>query len=270
MPKLLTEQRNLNTINIDKMGTAEMLAQISKEDYNAVKAVESAHPQIARAVDLITEKLANGGRLFYAGAGTSGRVAVLDASECPPTYGVPYEMVVALMAGGEACLARAGEGEEDIYENGEIDLKSHNFTKDDILVGISAAGGAPFVLGCIDYAKSLGANTIAVSSNDASELMQKADISIFTNTGAEVVTGSTRMKAGTAQKLVLNMLSTCAMIKLGKVYENYMINLEPSNIKLRHRMVTIVADVLKIDLDLAEQLLEKHNWKIRTVIDNEK
>lgn len=262
-----TEQRNPDTMHIDKMSTVDMLKIINKENMNTVNAVEEAIPQIEKAVEAITEALNNGGRLFYIGAGTSGRLGVLDAAECPPTFGVSYDTVIGIIAGGEKCLIKAAENAEDNEEAGVCDLLSHNITKNDILVGISASGGPKYVLGAMKKAKETGCTTISITSNAKSPMDLLADIPICADTGAEVITGSTRMKAGTAQKLILNMLSTCAMIKTGKVYENLMINLKPTNIKLTERMIRIVSDLTGTDNENSKKLLDDNNWNIREAVD---
>ena len=264
---LKTEMRNENTKNIDKMSTMEMLKVIDAENYNAVKAVSNALESIEKAVDAITLSFKNGGRLFYIGAGTSGRLGVLDASECPPTYGVSDNTVIGIIAGGDGALRKAVEGSEDNPLGGINQLKEYDFNKNDVLVGTSAAGGAMYVTNAIEYAKSLGCVTIGITSNEGSVLDKISDISIITDTGAEVVTGSTRMKAGTAQKLVLNMLSTCSMIKMGYVYENLMINLKATNIKLTKRMTGIVCDILECTEDTATELLNQSDRDIKKAIE---
>lgn len=264
---LKTEMRNENTKNIDKMSTMEMLKVIDAENYNAVKAVSNALESIEKAVDAITLSFKNGGRLFYIGAGTSGRLGVLDASECPPTYGVSDNTVIGIIAGGDGALRKAVEGSEDNPLGGIKQLKEYDFNKNDVLVGTSAAGGAMYVTNAIEYAKSLGCVTIGITSNEGSVLDKISNISIVTDTGAEVVTGSTRMKAGTAQKLVLNMLSTCSMIKMGYVYENLMINLKATNIKLTKRMTGIVCDILECSEDTATELLNQSDWDIKKAIE---
>ena len=263
---LKTEMRNPNTTYIDRMTTAEMLDSIQKENENAVKAVRDALGEIEIACDIIAEKLSEGGRLIYVGAGTSGRLGVLDASECPPTFGVSKEMVIGIIAGGEKCMFQAAEGAEDNYQSGIKDLKDKNLTKNDVVVGISAAGNAQYVIGALDYAGGLGCETIGITSNGDTLITKSAKISIITDTGSEVITGSTRMKAGTAQKLILNMLSTVAMIKLGNVYENLMINLRPTNDKLTRRMVRIVTEITGLGEDEARKLLDESNWNIREAV----
>ena len=263
---LKTEMRNPKTTHIDKMSTLEMLKIINEENMNSVKAVERELENIANAVDIITERFAKGGRMFYIGAGTSGRIAIMDAAECPPTYGVDYDKVVGIIAGGEKCLVKAGEGGEDVAEAGVADLAKNKITANDIVVGISVAGGAAYVLAAIDYAKSQGAATVGLTSNADSRLAEIVDVAICPDTGAEVITGSTRMKGGNAQKFVLNMLSTCAMVKSGYVYENLMINLKPSNIKLKKRMIGIVQDIISCDETKAEQLLDENEWSIKKAV----
>lgn len=263
---LKTEMRNERTRHIDQMSTQEMLKIISDENYNAVKAVEDALMPIGQAVDAISAAFANGGRMFYLGAGTSGRLGVLDAAECPPTFGVSAQKVVGLLAGGAAVMEVGQEDFEDSCNAAIDDLQAYNLTKEDIVVGISAAGGAAYVVSGMEFARRIGCVTIGLTSNPDTEVTRAADISIVTDTGAEVIAGSTRMKAGTAQKLVLNMLSTCAMIKSGYVYENLMINLQPSNKKLKKRMIQIVCDIRNVDSVCAEHMLEKADWNIRKAI----
>ena len=263
---LKTEMRNPKTTHLDRMTTAEMLRVIQDENYNAVKAVDGCLDALERAVDAVSAALRRGGRLIYVGAGTSGRLGVLDASEACPTFGVPEGTIVGVMAGGVEALYRAGEPEEDSAEFGERDIKAVNLVPADCVVGISAAGGAEYVLAAVGYAKSLGCVTVGLTCNDGSPLANLADIAIVTDTGAEVVTGSTRMKAGTAHKLVLNMLSTCSMVHLGNVYENMMVNLRPTNGKLRERMVGIVAEIRKVARDEARAFLERAGWNIRAVV----
>ena len=263
---LKTEMRNSNTTNIDRMTTAEMLDCIQKENENAVIAVKNALGQIEIACDVIAEKLFRGGRLIYVGAGTSGRLGVLDASECPPTFGVSKEMVIGIIAGGEKCMFQAAEAEEDNYQSGINDLKDKHLTKNDVVVGISASGNAQYIIGALDYANELGCETIGITSNDNTLITKCAKNSIVSDTGAEVITGSTRMKAGTAQKIILNMLSTVAMIKLGNVYENMMINLRPTNDKLTQRMVRIVTEIAGVNEEEAKKLLEESDWNIRKAV----
>lgn len=265
---LKTEMRNPNTMHIDKMETAEMLAVIQQENLNAVHAVGAVQAEIAAVVDAVTSRMEKGGRLFYVGCGTSGRLGVLDASECPPTYGVSRDLVIGIIAGGDGALRNAVEGAEDSAEFGYADLKKFDLCDKDSVIGISAAGGAAYVLGAFKLAEECGALTVAITSNPVCKLVDTADLSISPDTGAEVVTGSTRMKAGTAQKLILNMISTSVMIKLGYVYENLMINLRPSNIKLKNRMISIVSDITQTDSETAEKLLNENDFIIRKAVES--
>lgn len=263
---LKTEMRNPNTTHIDRMETAEMVRVIQDENINAARAVESELPAISKAIDAITERMQKGGRLFYVGCGTSGRLGVLDASECPPTYGVSYDTVIGIMAGGIPALAKAGEADEDSYEDGCRDLLAYGITENDSVVGISVSGGAAYVIGALDTANKIGALTVALSCNEGCAIERLAAIGIHPDTGAEVVTGSTRMKAGTAHKMILNMISTAVMIKLGHVYENLMVNLEPSNIKLRDRMIRITCDITGLDYAQSEKLLQDNGFSIRSAV----
>lgn len=265
---LKTEMRNTNTTHIDKMSTVEMLNAISNENFNAVKAVENEIPNIAKAVEVAAKSVENGGRVFYVGCGTSGRLGVVDAAECPPTFGVPASMFIGIIAGGDRCMRIAAEGEEDSSKQGVADLKQHNPTAKDTVVGISVAGGANYVVSAMEYAKSVGAATVAITSNSGSRVDKTADISICADTGPEPITGSTRMKAGTAQKLILNMISTCALIKQGYVYENLMINLKPTNIKLKNRVIRIVCELSQKNENEAEKALDKCDWDIRKAVDS--
>lgn len=261
-----TEERNPRTMNIDALSTAEMVALINSEDKKVALAVEEVLPEIAKAVDMIYERLDNGGRLIYCGCGTSGRLGVLDAAECPPTFGVSSDMVMAVMAGGAAASANANEGAEDNFEQGGLDLKSIGFSKNDVLVGIAASGRTPYVLGAMSYAKNLGADVIALTCNKNSPVDLAADIGIAPMPGAEVITGSTRLKSGTAQKMVLNMLSTAVMIKLGKVYQNLMVDVKATNEKLAARSVSIVSQAAEVDLPTAEDMLRRCDFSAKTAI----
>ena len=265
-----TEMRNPASMNMDKMSSEEMARLVITANYDAVKAVENAAGAIANAVDAIAEAFENGGRLFYIGAGTSGRLGVIDAAECPPTFGVDHNLVQGIIAGGNERMFRAGENEEDKYEKGCEAISKHGITSKDVLVGISAAGNAAYVVGAIESAKALGAVTVGISSNPETKILKVSDIKIFTDTGAEVLTGSTRLKAGTAQKIVLNTITTCAMTKTGKVYENMMINVSPSNEKLKKRVIRIVTEMLHCGEEEAIKKLEKNNWNIREVVKKEK
>lgn len=264
--RLSTEQSNPNTANIDSVSTLEMVRLINQEDQRVALAVAAVLPEIAAAIDLIAAQLQQGGRLFYIGAGTSGRLGILDASECPPTYGVDFNLVIGLIAGGDGAIRKAVEGAEDSRELGATDLKAHHFSTEDVLVGLAASGRTPYVMGGLEYAKRLGAHTIAIACTPASEIGAIADIAIEPLPGAEVVTGSTRMKAGTAQKLVLNMLSTGAMIKIGKVYGNLMVDVQPSNQKLIERCKRIVCEATGVDRTRAEALLDMTAYDVKLAI----
>ena len=263
---LLTERRNPASDGIDARPAAQILAIINAEDANVAEAVAREIPRIAQAVEAVVERLEKGGRLFYIGAGTSGRLGVLVAAVCPPTFSVAPELVQGIIAGGEAALARASEASEDDPELGARDLDAHGFTAADALAGIAASGLTPYVLGAVARARELGALTIGISCTPGSELSQAVDIAIEPLTGPEVIAGSTRMKAGTATKLVLNMLSTAVMIRLGHVYGNLMVNVQPANAKLRERAVRIVAEAGGIDRERAEALLEASGGTVKTAI----
>ena len=258
--------RNENTKNIPDMSTPDMMRAMQEENKRAAEALDSELESIGAAVDAISERMKKGGRLFYIGCGTSGRLGVLDASECPPTYGVPKDRVIGIIAGGDYALRNAIEGAEDNAEMGRQTIAEYELTELDSLVGISVAGGARFVVGALEYAKEQGALTIALASNPDTPIEAVADIAIHPITGPEVITGSTRMKAGTAHKMVLNMISTAVMIRQGHVYENLMINLRPSNIKLRARMIRIVSDILEIGSEDAEKLLEDNGFVIKDAL----
>ena len=266
LEKLLTEQPNPASASIDAVATADALRIINSEDRKVADAVEREIPQIAQAVDAIVSAIERGGRLFYLGAGTSGRLGVLDASECPPTFSVPPEIVQGIMAGGEAALSRATETTEDDPEIGIRDLRSRGFSDRDVLVGITASGRTPYVLGAIAEARRLGAVTVGISCTPDSELSRAVDIAIAPVTGPEVVAGSTRLKAGTAQKLVLNMLSTGTFVRLGYVYGNLMVNVQPKNVKLVDRARRIIAQAAGVSYDRAGELLAASGKSVRVAI----
>ena len=266
LEKLLTEQSNPASASIDALPTEEALRIINAEDQKVAEAVEREIPAIARAVDAIVASFQKGGRLFYIGAGTSGRLGVLDASECPPTFSVPPEMVQGIIAGGEGALSRATETTEDDPEIGRRDLQARGFTAADVLVGIAASGRTPYVLGAIAEARKLGAVTLGLSCSPDSELARAAEIAITPLVGPEVVAGSTRMKSGTAQKLVLNMLSTAAFIRMGYVYGNLMVNVQPKNTKLVDRATRIVSQAGGVSYERAGELLAASGNTVRTAI----
>ena len=264
--EIKTEERNTNTRNIDAVDTLDMLKLINDEDKKVALAVEKELPQIAKAVDIIASHLKIGGRLIYCGAGTSGRLGILDAVECPPTFSTEPEQVVGLIAGGYPAIFKAVEGAEDSIALGKEDLQNLDFSSKDVLVGIAASGRTPYVLGCMDYAKSMGSPVISVTCCPGSDVANMADISIAPTPGPEVITGSTRLKSGTAEKLVLNMLSTGAMIRLGKVYGNLMVDVKPSNEKLIHRCKKIVSDATGVTIKEAEGYLEKCAYRPKVAI----
>jgi N-acetylmuramic acid 6-phosphate etherase len=262
---LLTEARNPATEHIDELPTLDMLRLISDEDRKAVASVVATLPDIAKAVDEIARRFEDGGSLFYIGAGTSGRLGVLDASECPPTFSVPPTLVQGLIAGGDSALRKSSEQSEDSPEQGAADIAAAGFTGQDVLVGIAASGRTPYVLGALAHANPLGALTIALTCVPNSPMADAADIAITPITGPEVLTGSTRMKAGTATKLVLNMLSTGVMIKTGAVYGNLMVNVQPTNAKLIDRAQRIIMAATGVDQPAAEALLKKSD-SVKTAI----
>ncbi|KFL32230.1 N-acetylmuramic acid-6-phosphate etherase [Devosia riboflavina] len=252
---LVSEARNPDTVEIDLMSTREVLAAMNREDSKVAQAVEKVLPEITLAVDKIVDAFRHGGRLIYMGAGTSGRLGVLDASECPPTFGVPPEMVVGLIAGGDHALRHPIEGAEDSPEEGRKDLERVKLEARDVVVGIAVSGRTPYVIGGLDYAKSVGSTTVALSCNPDSTIARQAEIAISPVVGPEAVTGSTRLKSGTAQKLVLNMLTTASMIRIGKTYQNLMVDLSVSNKKLEARAIRIIVEVANCTPDEAERLL---------------
>ncbi len=266
LKKLTTESRNKNTMDIDRVSTLEMVKLINNEDKRVAEAVENELPKIAEAIDCISERMNKGGRLIYIGAGTSGRLGILDASECPPTFGISEEIVQGIIAGGKEAIFRAKEGAEDSKELAVEDLKNKNITENDTIVGIAASGRTPYVIGGLEYANKIGALTISVTCNANSQVSKAAKISIAPVVGAEVVTGSTRLKSGTAQKLVLNMLSTGAMIKLGKVYGNLMVDVKSSNEKLTERAKLIVCEATGISIEEATGVLNKTGFDVKLAI----
>ncbi|MBQ9251235.1 MAG: N-acetylmuramic acid 6-phosphate etherase [Clostridia bacterium] len=261
-----TEQRNPASSGIDRMSTLEMVTLINSEDHKCAEAVAKVLPEIAKSVDLIEAQLRKGGRLFYAGAGTSGRLGVLDAAECPPTYGVDPGLVVGLIAGGPSAFLKAVEGAEDSRELGKQDLMAHDFSEKDALVGIAASGRTPYVIGAMDYAREVGAPVMAITCCRDSAMSHHADVTMAPIPGPEVITGSSRMKSGTCQKLVLNMLSTCVMVKLGKVYGNLMVDVQATNEKLVDRSIRIVRTATGVDAEEAKQALEQSGFSCKTAI----
>jgi len=253
---LITEQRNPNSMHVDSLSALEIVQLMNKEDKQVPLAIEKCLPQIAQAVERIVAAFQKGGRLVYIGAGTSGRLGVLDASECPPTFGVSPEMVKGIIAGGERALRHPIEGAEDSKAQAVFDLQTIHFSSKDVLVGIAASGRTPYVIGSLEYAKSLGSVTVSIASNPNSAMANIVDIAIDTVVGPEVLTGSSRLKSGTAQKLVLNMLTTASMILMGKCYQNLMVDVQASNEKLKARAIRIVMQATDCDKTLAEETLK--------------
>lgn len=264
MAEVITEYRNQNTKDIDIVSTIEMVAKMNEEDKQVAFAVEEALEDIAKAVDLIAKQFLQGGRLFYFGAGTSGRIGVLDASECPPTFSADPEMVHGIIAGGDIAFRTAVEGIEDNFKAGQEDAQI--LTDKDVAVVISASGNPKYLLGVLDCAEKAGAKTIAVTCNAEGKIAEEAGLVICVEVGPEVIAGSSRLKAGTAQKMVLNMLSTGSMIKIGKTYENFMIDLKASNEKLKDRAIKIVSEIAGVTPAQALEKLLKCHWEIKTAI----
>lgn len=263
---LITEQRNLNSMHVDSLSALEIVQLMNEEDKQVPLAIEKCLPQIAQAVECIVAAFQQGGRLVYIGAGTSGRLGVLDASECPPTFGVSPEMVKGIIAGGERALRHPIEGAEDSKAQAVIDLQTIHFSSKDVLVGIAASGRTPYVIGALEYAKSLGSVTVSIASNPNSAMANIVDIAIDTVVGSEVLTGSSRLKSGTAQKLVLNMLTTASMILMGKCYQNLMVDVQASNEKLKARAIRIVMQATDCDKALAEETLKQADQNAKLAI----
>jgi len=263
---LVSEARNPDTMQIDLMSTSQILSAMNAEDHKVPEAVRKVLPEIAVAVDRIVEAFKAGGRLIYMGAGTSGRLGVLDASECPPTFGVPEGMVIGLIAGGERALRHPIEGAEDDRDEGRRDLESIALEARDVVVGIAVSGRTPYVIGGLDYAAEVGATTVALSCNPDSAIARLAEIAISPVVGPEALTGSTRLKSGTAQKLVLNMLTTASMIRMGKTYENLMVDLSVSNQKLAARATRILVEVAGCSAEAAEQFLAQSNNSVKLAL----
>ena len=263
---LITEQRNPNSMHVDSLSALEIVQLMNQEDKQVPLAIEKCLPQIAQAVECIVAAFQQGGRLIYIGAGTSGRLGVLDASECPPTFGVSPEMVKGIIAGGERALRHPIEGAEDSKEQAVIDLQTIQFSSKDVLVGIAASGRTPYVVGALEYAKSLGSVTVSIASNPNSAMANIVDIAIDTVVGPEVLTGSSRLKSGTAQKLVLNMLTTASMILMGKCYQNLMVDVQASNEKLKARAIRIVMQATDCDKSLAEETLKQADQNAKLAI----
>ncbi|BFJ01261.1 N-acetylmuramic acid 6-phosphate etherase [Priestia sp. Y58] len=263
---LTTETRNEKTMNLDEMSILDFLTTMNEEDGKVASAIKTELPSIAQAVEAIIEAKKQGGRLIYIGAGTSGRIGLLDAVECPPTFGTSPDEVVGLIAGGEKAFIKAVEGAEDSKELGMEDLQNIRLTKADIVVGIAASGRTPYVIGALEYANSIEAQTVAVSCNKSSDIGKVANIAIEVVNGPEVLTGSTRLKAGTAQKLICNMLSTASMVGIGKVYGNLMVDVQLTNEKLVERAKRIVMEATSCTYDTAEEYLAKANCNSKLAI----
>ena len=263
---LITEQRNPNSKHVDSLSALEIVQLMNEEDKQVPLAIEKCLSQIAQAVECIVAAFQQGGRLVYIGAGTSGRLGVLDASECPPTFGVSPEMVKGIIAGGERALRHPIEGAEDSKSQAVVDLQTIQFSSKDVLVGIAASGRTPYVIGALEYAKSLGSVTVSIASNPNSAMANIVDIAIDTVVGPEVLTGSSRLKSGTAQKLVLNMLTTASMILMGKCYQNLMVDVQASNEKLKARAIRIVMQATDCDKALAEETLKQADQNAKLAI----
>lgn len=253
-------------MNLDQMSVREALTVMNQEDKKVAKAIEKVLPEIEKAVHVIIEKFNAGGRLIYIGAGTSGRLGVLDAAECPPTFGAPKEQVVGIIAGGEKAFTEAIEGSEDNIEMGKKDLKKIGLTKNDVVVGLAASGRTPYVIGALEYANSIQAPTVAIACTRESEIGQVANIAIEATPGPEVLTGSTRLKAGTTQKLILNMLSTISMVGIGKAYKNLMVDVQPSNEKLISRAINIVMQATGVEEAVARKKMEESEGNVKAAI----
>ena len=266
MHHLVTEQPNTTSADIDTLSTCEIVQLMNAEDRKVALAVELVSGVIAQAVDAIASRLVSGGRLFYLGAGTSGRLGVLDASECPPTFNTPPEMVIGIIAGGPKALTTAIEGAEDDTESAIVDLKAREFSNRDVLVGIATSGRTPYVIGGLRYAQQIGAFAIGLSCNPDSELNHCSDVVIAPVVGPEVISGSTRLKAGTATKMVLNILTTATMVQLGKTYGNWMVDLRATNVKLKARSVRIVAAIAGLNEQQAVEQLNRCNGEVKTAI----
>ncbi|HBG8471104.1 N-acetylmuramic acid 6-phosphate etherase [Clostridioides difficile] len=266
LENLVTEDRNKDTLQIDKEDTLGIIELINNEDKTVAYAVEEQKESIAKAVDIIVDRMKQGGRLFYIGAGTSGRIGILDATECPPTYGVDFELVQAIIAGGNQAIFKAVEGAEDDKELGKQDIIDRGVTSKDVICGIAASGRTPYVIGAMEYAKELGCAVLSITMNPNSEMSKKADLPINIIVGAEVIMGSTRMKSGTAQKMVCNMLTTASMVKMGKVYSNLMVDVKTSNEKLVERAKRIIMIATNVKYDVAEKFLEEADNSVKLAI----
>ena len=266
LSKLNTEQRNPKTMELDRMSPLQIATVMNEGDRDVTEAVGKVVPEVAKAIELATESLKNGGRSIYLGAGTSGRLGVLDAAECPPTFGVSPDMVVGLIAGGKEAFLKAVEGAEDSTTLCETELKTLNLTAKDIVIGLAASGRTPYVIYGLKYANEVGCNTVAIACTKDSAIGKEAKVAIEPVTGPEVLTGSTRLKAGTAQKMILNMISTGSMVGIGKVYQNLMVDVQQTNEKLKVRAQNILMEATLCSRERAVELLEKANGEVKTAI----
>src|SRR5690625_444983 len=266
LEKLATETRHQATMNLDQLATIDILKKMNQEDESVSKVIRNQLPEIDQAVNFAINSFNQGGRLIYVGAGTSGRLGILDAVECMPTFSAPKEMVQGIIAGGLTAFTEAVEGAEDSLDSGRKDLKDIQIDEKDTVIGIAASGRTPYVIGALQYANTKKANTVSISCNKEAKMSQYADVAIELQTGPEILTGSTRLKAGTAQKMVLNMISTTAMIGIGKVYQNLMVDLKPTNHKLEERSKRIIMDATDVDYDTANLFYEKSDHHVKTAI----
>ena len=266
LTKLTTETRNKNTINLDRMTSIEIAITMNKEDENVINSIRDTLPKISEVIDMCAKALKGGGRIIYMGAGTSGRLGLLDAVECPPTFGVPSDLVIGLIAGGESAFIKAVEGAEDSKTLGVDDLKNINLTNKDVVIGLAASGRTPYVIHGLKYAREIGCKTAIVVCNKDSEMAKYSDVAIEVVVGPEVLTGSTRLKAGTAQKMVLNMISTGSMVAVGKAYQNLMVDVMQTNEKLVVRAENIVIEATDCDRDTARRALKEANGKVKTAV----
>lgn len=264
--KLKTESRNESTMNLDQLATIDVLRKMNEEDESVLKAIKEQLTEIDQAVNFVIDSFNQGGRLIYIGAGTSGRLGILDAVECVPTFSAPEEMVQGIIAGGKDALTQAAEGAEDSIEAGQKDLEDVEITEKDTVIGIAASGRTPYVIGALKYANTKKTKTVSISCNKGAQMSKFADVAIELETGSEVLTGSTRLKAGTAQKIVLNMISTTSMIGIGKVYENLMVDLKPTNKKLEERSKRIIMEATDVDYDTASAFYKASGQQAKTAI----
>jgi N-acetylmuramic acid 6-phosphate etherase len=266
LAKLETELRNKRTADMDALPTSELMRVLNEENHVVADSIDSLVPKLAEFVDEIVKRIRGGGRIIYVGAGTSGRLGVLDASECPPTFGVSPDMVQGIIAGGTTALVSSIEGAEDSYEQGQLDIEKKQLTENDTVIGIAASGRTPYVIGAVDFARSKGCLTGGIANVSNSKLSQSVEFALEAVTGPEPLTGSTRMKAGSAQKFLLNMISTAVMVRSGKVYQNLMVDVKATNEKLRHRAVRIVQEATGATPEVCETALDYSNWHAKTAI----